>query len=210
MSIDPITTHDASMLDEFSCPEGYLRVGDRFPEFSVKAVKPGKEVLNASAEEAITEISSSDFTGKWLVVFAWPKVFTPVCKTEIIEFSRLNGEFQDRDAQVLGLSVDNEYAQAAWRKYGDFQNRNEDLQDIQFPILSDVGQEISLQCGILDPVAKVSQRATFIVDPDGFIRYVSVTSLNVGRNPKEVLRILDAEQTGGRCPCDWQKGDSTI
>ncbi len=195
MSTDVIQTQTR---DYVKPAKGMIKVGDYFPEFSVKAVK------SSNPEEAFIQINSKDFQDKWLVIFAWPKDFTFVCPTEIAAFSQLNTEFEDRDAQILGLSVDSEFVHLAWRQ------NHKDLGDIQFPMLSDVKREISTQCGILDENEGVAQRATFIVDPNGIVRFVMMTDLNIGRNPKEVLRILDALQTGGRCPCDWQKGDQTL
>ena len=81
---------------------------------------------------------------------------------------------------------------------------------LQFPMLSDVKRELSSALGILDPEAGVSQRATYIVDPQGIIRFVYVTDLNVGRSPEEVLRVLDGLQTDELCPCNWKKGEETL
>ena len=180
--------------------KGMLKVGDRFPEFSATAVVSA----SANPEEAFATITSQDFPDKWLVIFAWPKDFTFVCPTEIAEFSRINGEFEDRDAQVLGFSIDSDWVHLAWRQ------SHKDLKDLKFPILSDISRELTLQCGIMDPKASVAQRALYIVDPEGIIRFCMMTDMNVGRSPKEVLRVLDALQTGGRCPCEWQPGDETI
>ena len=116
----------------------------------------------------------------------------------------MNGEFADRDAQVLGGSTDSQFVHRAWRL-----DHNE-LRDLPFPMLADVKQELSSALGILDRDAGVCQRATFIVDPDGVIRFVSVNDLSVGRNPEEVLRVLDALQTDELCPCNWHKGEETI
>ncbi|MBP7616211.1 MAG: redoxin domain-containing protein, partial [Steroidobacteraceae bacterium] len=86
----------------------------------------------------------------------------------------------------------------------------EELSKLPFPMLADVKRELSTALGILDPAAGVAQRATYIVDPEGVIRFVYVTDLDVGRSPDEVLRVLDALQTDELCPCNWQKGDETL
>ena len=127
-----------------------------------------------------------------------------MCPTEIAAFGKLNREFQDRDAQVLGGSTDSEFVHLAWRK------DHPDLKALPFPMLSDVKRELSEELGILDPNEGVCQRATFIVDPDGIIRFVSVTDLSVGRNVDDVVRVLDALQTDELCPCNWQKGQETL
>jgi peroxiredoxin (alkyl hydroperoxide reductase subunit C) len=139
-----------------------------------------------------------------MVVFFYPKDFTFVCPTEIKGFSDLAGQFKERDAQVLAVSIDSEFVHRAWRQ------NEKDLKDLSIPMLSDSKRELSQALGILDPVEMVSQRATYIVDPQGVIRFVYVTDLSVGRNPKEVLRILDGLQTDELCPCNWERGQETI
>ena len=175
-----------------------LTVGDKFPVFSLTAVTGG------DPRQAFQPATNETYAGKWLVVFAWPKDFTFVCPTEIVGFAALAREFADRDAQLLGLSVDSEYVHAAWRKSRD------DLAKVAFPWLSDVKRELSSALGILDRNAGVALRATFIVDPQGVIRHVSVNDLDVGRNPQETLRLLDALQTDELCPCNWRQGQDTL
>ncbi len=174
-----------------------LTVRDQFPEFSLKAA------VSEDMEKAFETITNDSFPGKWKIVFFWPKDFTFVCPTEIAEFGRLNDEFADRDAQVLGCSVDSEFVHLAWRKDHD------DLRGLPFPMLSDLRRDLSTQLGILDDEG-VAMRATFIVDPHGIIRFASVTDMNVGRNVREVLRVLDALQTDELCPCNWQPGEDTL
>lgn len=175
-----------------------LGVGQAFPDFSVTAV------VSTDKNKAFETISGSSYAGKWKVYFFWPKDFTFVCPTEIAAFGRVNGDFADRDAQVLGGSTDSEFVHLAWR------NNHEDLKDLPFPMLADVKRELSTALGIIDPGAGVCQRATFIVDPQGIIRFVMVTDLSVGRNPHEVLRVLDALQTDELCPCNWKPGEEVI
>lgn len=175
-----------------------LSVRDTFPEFklqSVVSLEKGKE---------FAELSHKTFAGKWLVVFFWPLDFTFVCPTEIAEFGKKNGEFKDRDAQVLGVSTDSHFTHLAWRKDHD------DLRNLPFPMMADLKRDLSSACGILHPDDGVALRATFIVDPQGVIRWVSVNDLKVGRNVDEVLRILDALQTDELCPCNWKDGDATL
>jgi peroxiredoxin (alkyl hydroperoxide reductase subunit C) len=175
-----------------------LTVGDRIPAFDVAGV-----VSNEQAQ-AFTRIQDTSAPGKWKIVFFWPKDFTFVCPTEIAAFGRLNGEFNDRDAVVWGVSTDSEYVHLAWRR------SHPDLKELPFPLLADIKRELSERFGILDPKEGVALRATFIVDPEGVIRFVSVNDLNVGRNPEEVLRVLDALQTDELCPCNWQKGEEFL
>ena len=123
---------------------------------------------------------------------------------QILERSQRNNDFEGRGARVLGVSIDNEYVHLAWRK------SHPDLRDLPFPMLSDLKRELTGALGILHPTEGVAMRATFIVDPEGLIRFVSVNDLNVGRNPQEVLRVLDALQTDELCPCNWQKGEEVL
>ena len=173
-----------------------LGVGDQFPEFNLKSVLPGSGDFQ--------DISHSTYKGKWLVIFFYPKDFTFVCPTELKGFSDMNKDFQERNTQILTASVDSEFVHLAWR------NQSEELKDLAFPMLSDIKRELSAELGILDMKEGVSQRAAFIVDPDRIIRFVYVTDLSVGRSPKEVLRVLDALQTGELCPCSWEKGQKTL
>jgi len=175
-----------------------LTVGDRFPEFALTAVG------NADPKTAFKDVTNASYAGKWLVVFFWPKDFTFVCPTEIIGFGDINGEFADRDAQLLGASTDSDFVHLAWRE------SREDLGKSPFPWLSDIKRELATSLGILDKTAGVALRATFIVDPDGVIRWASVNDLSVGRNPQEVLRVLDALQTDELCPCNRSVGGETI
>jgi len=175
-----------------------LGVGEQFPEFKVTAT------VSLEKDKEFITITNQDFAGKWKVYFFWPKDFTFVCPTEIAAFGKLNKEFVDRDAQVLGGSIDSEFVHHAWRMH------HADLKDLPFPMLADIKRDLCGQLGILDENAGVAQRATFIVDPENIIRFVYVTDLSVGRNPQEVLRVLDALQTDELCPCNWQKGQETL
>ena len=161
-------------------------------------------MVSNDLDTAFKEFSNQSFAGKWQVIFFWPKDFTFVCPTEIAEFGRLNGEFADRDAQVLGVSTDSEFVHLAWRR------DKEELRKLPFPMLADIKRELSHSLGILDDEEGVAQRATFVVDPQGIVRFVYVTDLNVGRNPQEVLRVIDALQTDELCPCNWKQGDQTL
>ncbi|APH53928.1 Peroxiredoxin [Granulibacter bethesdensis] len=179
-----------------------LSVGDKFPSFKLTAVKPGKEGLDL--KDPFFEVTENSAEGKWKVVFFWPKDFTFVCPTEIVAFAKLNSDFADRDAVLYGVSTDNEFVHVNWRLHHD------DLRELQIPMVSDIRRELSEALGILDRAEGVAQRATFIVDPQNIIRFAYVTDLSVGRNPAEVLRVLDALQSDELCPCNWSKGDEFI
>jgi len=175
-----------------------LTVGEKFPALELTAV------VDLDLKKAFQTLTDQSFAGKWKVYFFWPKDFTFVCPTEIAAFGKLNPEFVSRDTQLLGASIDSESVHWAWR------NDQPSLKNLPFPMLSDIKRDLSEHLGILDLKAGVSQRATFIVDPENVIRFVYVTDLSVGRDPQEVLRVLDALQNGGLTSCGWHKGEETI
>ncbi|HJR57532.1 MAG TPA: peroxiredoxin [Rhizomicrobium sp.] len=175
-----------------------LTVGDKFPDFSVTGV------VSSDAKTAFQPFTQASDKGLWKIVFFWPKDFTFVCPTEIAGFGKVTGDFKDRDAVVYGVSVDSEFVHLAWRQ------NHADLKNLPFAMLADTNHRLSTALGILDEEAGVAKRATFIVDPDGIIRFAYVTDMSVGRNPQEVLRVLDALQTDELCPCNWQKGEEVI
>lgn len=175
-----------------------LTVGDKLPEFELTAV------VSLEKGHEFSPVTSKSYPGKWLVLFLWPMDFTFVCPTEIAEFGKKNQDFLDRDVQLLGASTDTHFVHLAWRR------EHPDLKDLPYPMLADTKRELSTALGILHKQDGVPLRATFVVDPEGIIRHVSVNDLSVGRNVEEVLRIVDALQTDELCPCNWKKGDPTL
>ena len=180
-----------------------IGIGEKFPDFKVKAYMPNESNIS-SVDDLFLDIDNRSYAGKWLVFFFYPKDFTFVCPTEISGFNDLSKNFEDRDAQLIGGSIDSEFVHRAWCQH------QKELKTLSFPLISDVKRELSSHLGILSKEEGVTHRATFIVDPDGVVRHVSINDLNVGRNPKEVLRILDALQTDELCPCNWSQGEKTI
>jgi len=175
-----------------------LGLGERFPEFSMQAsvsAEPGSE---------FRIVDSHSLEGKWAAIFFWPLDFTFVCPTELVEFDRALPQFRALDARVFGVSGDSHYAHLAWRK------ENPALRNLGFPMLADYRKELAEELGILDPVEKVPLRATYLVDPERTIRWVCVNDLSVGRSTAEVLRVLEALQTGELCPANWNVGQATI
>jgi lipoyl-dependent peroxiredoxin subunit C len=177
-----------------------LGVGAKFPSYSLTAAVG----IAPDPKTAFKTMTDLDYSGKWKVYFFWPNDFTLLCPTEIVGFSKLNDQFQERDAQILGGSIDSEWVHHAWR------NTNPDLKDVPFPMIADIKRELCGQLGILDPISGVAQRATFIVDPEGVIQFLYITAGAVGRSPEEVLRVLDALQSHELCPCNWHKGEPTL
>src|ERR1043166_9840838 len=139
-----------------------LTVGDKFPDFSVQGV------VSTNPANAFQPFTQESDKGKWKLVFFWPKDFTFVCPTEIAGFGKLNGDFNDRDTVIYGVSTDSEFVHLAWRQ------NHADLKDLPFPMLADIKRELSQALGVLDRAEGVCLRATFIVDPAGIIPFVSV------------------------------------
>jgi peroxiredoxin (alkyl hydroperoxide reductase subunit C) len=188
-------------------------IGDKLNQFLVVGVKPARLDYAEDAFETLTEKS---FPGKWKVIVFYPKDFTFVCPTEIVAYDKLSKDFHDRDAVLMTGSTDNEFCKIAWR------NAHEDLaktnswsfaDQIRGWQWNDDTEEstagLAEQLGILTPQG-VALRATFIVDPENIIQHVTVNNLDVGRNPEETLRILDALQTGELCACNRTIGGETL
>ena len=182
-------------------------VGDKLEKFVVTGVRPGQP------EDAFFDITDESFSGKWKVIVYYPKDFTFVCPTEIVAYDKLTQDFADRDAVLLTGSTDNEFCKVAWQKsHGDLikitHNQFADTQRWNL----ETGENLSLieQLGVFYAPAGAALRATFIVDPANVIQHVTVNNLNVGRNPEETLRVLDALQTGELCACNRTVGGETL
>jgi peroxiredoxin (alkyl hydroperoxide reductase subunit C) len=172
-----------------------IAVGQKCPDFDLSALV---------GEDVNGRVSLTDYQGKWLCVYFYPLDFTFVCPTEIKAFSDAVPDFQDRQCEVLGGSCDSVYSHLGWV------HAKKELKNLKHPLLADYTKSFSRALGILDEEKGVSQRATFLIDPEGIVRFVYVTDLSVGRNPEEVVRVLDALQTDELCPCNWKKGEETI
>lgn len=179
-------------------------IGDKLETFKVIGVKPGFNNHEENGVSAFEDITESSFPGKWKVIYFYPKDFTFVCPTEITGFNALVQEFNQREAVLMGGSVDNEFCKLAWRR------ENSELDKLAHYSFADSTGSLIDQLGIRDKTAGVALRATFIVDPDNIIQHVSVNNLNVGRNPEEVLRILDGLQTDELCACNRNTGGATL
>ncbi|WP_440958500.1 peroxiredoxin [Oceanicaulis sp. LC35] len=180
-----------------------LGIGDKLPEFEVVGVKPKFNQHEENGESAFEPVTHESFAGKWKVIVFYPKDFTFVCPTEIVAFANLEDEFSDRDAVVMTGSVDNEFCKLAWRR------EHPDLKSLNQWQFADTTGSLVDGLGVRSPEG-VAYRYTYIVDPDGVIQHVYATNLNVGRNPEDTLRVLDALQTDELCPCNRQAGGDTL
>lgn len=171
-----------------------LRIGDPAPEFRARTT---------CGERAL-----ADFRGSWLLLFAHPADFTPVCTSEFISFARAEEKFEAIGCKLLGVSIDSLYSHLAWLR---------DIHErfgvkVQFPIIEDPSMAIATAFGMLDPLAPDAGaiRASYVIDPQGVIRAMSWYPLNVGRSVEEHLRLVRALQTaeahGMSTPEGWQEG----
>ncbi len=160
------------------------------------------------------EITLSQFTkaGKWVLLFSHPADFTPVCTTEFIEFSRLAPEFEKRNIQLVGLSVDSIYSHLGWE-----QNIEKNFgQKIPFPVIADRNMAVALLYGLIHPGASdtATVRAVFVIDPKGMVRALIYYPLQTGRNSEEILRLIDALQAVDKnaiaTPVNWRPGEEVI
>ncbi|MEK7094886.1 MAG: peroxiredoxin [Patescibacteria group bacterium] len=168
------------------------KVGEPAPSFTMDGVLGNGE---------FTKISLSDFKGKWTVLFFYPLDFTFICPTEIVGFSKRYAEFEALNAVVFGVSTDSKHSHKAWLK---------DLGELKTPLLSDMTHSVSESYGVLIDDEGIALRGTFIIDPDGILKYASVNDNSVGRSIDETLRVLKALQTGELCPLDWHSGEKTL
>ena len=171
------------------------------PDFSAAAVVNGNIVQNYKL---------SDSRGKYVVLFFYPLDFTFVCPTEIIAFSDRVADFEQRNCQVIGASVDSQFSHLAWietpRKQGG-------LGGLKYPLVADLTKKISADYGVLLD-GGISLRGLFVIDQKGIIRAITIHDLPLGRSVDEALRVLDAlqhfEKHGEVCPANWKPGEATI
>jgi peroxiredoxin 2/4 len=173
--------------------QAHIRVGQSVPQVAGEALFPDGEMKPCSL---------TDYQGKWLVLFFYPLDFTFVCPTEIQGFSQQLGQFHEANTEVLSVSTDSAFTHKAWVEHG--------LGPVKFPMLADTNHEISRSFGVLIPEKGIALRGTFIIDPEGILRSMTVNDLPVGRSIEETLRTLQALQTGGLTACGWNPGDKTL
>ena len=166
-------------------------VGKLAPDFKLQGVM----------HEKFEDYKLSDYRGKWVILFFYPLDFTFICPTEITGFTKHEAEFTKLNATVLGVSTDSVHSHKAWLK---------DLGPLKYPLLSDMSHKVSAEYGTLVEEEGTALRGTFIIDPDGFVRYALYHDNGVGRSVKETIRVLEAFQTGELCPMDWTPGEKTL
>jgi len=187
------------------------------PDFKATAVM---------ADNSFKDVSLSDYKGKKVVLFFYPLDFTFVCPTEIIAFDHRLAEFEKRDVQVLGCSIDSEFSHLAW-KTTDVNKGG--IGNVRYPLIADKDKSISRKYDVLIGAmpayveteegeeettigGDVALRGSFLIDEEGIVRHAVINDLPLGRNIDEMLRMIDAlsfnQKHGEVCPAGWKDGDS--
>lgn len=174
------------------------RINDPAPDFSAATTQGPKKLV--------------DYKGRWLVLFSHPSDFTPVCTTEFIGFAQRYEEFQKRNVDILGVSIDSIFSHLAW-----VQNIKEKMGvTIPFPIIADLDMKVASAYGMIHPGASdtATVRSVFVIDDKQNIRALIYYPMSAGRNLDEIIRLIDALQTGDKhgvaCPVGWQPGDPVV
>jgi len=177
-------------------------IGKKAPTFTAPAVMPNNTIQDFSLE---------DTKGKYTVLFFYPLDFTFVCPTEILEFNNKLGQFKERGAEVVGVSVDSQYSHLAWKNTP---VKKGGIGDVQYPLVADLTKQIASDYGVLVEDGGVALRGTFLIDKEGVVQHAVVNNLGLGRNIDEALRMVDAlahhEKYGEVCPAGWNRGDDAM
>ena len=178
-------------------------VGKKAPDFSVKAVVNGNEIVE--------NFTLSSFKGKYVLLFFYPLDFTFVCPTELHAFQEKLSEFNAKNVQVIGASVDSWYSHLAWLSTPADKGG---IQGVTYPIISDFNKTVSQDYDVLVEGMGAAYRGLFLIDKEGIVRHQVVNDLPLGRSVDEALRIIDAlqyyEANGEVCPANWQKGKKAL
>jgi len=169
-----------------------IKLGEKVPDFTADAYQEGQ----------FKKVKLNDYKGKWVVLFFYPLDFTFVCPTEINGFASKEAEFKKLNAVVLGASTDSNFSHKNWFE--------RDLPNVKFPVIADTTHNLSKLFGVLKEDQGIAYRGTFIIDPEGVLRYQVVSDLSVGRSVDETVRVLHAFQSGELCPLEWKPGQKTL
>jgi alkyl hydroperoxide reductase subunit AhpC len=170
-----------------------LNIDTKAPDFSgMKSYQQGE----------FKDISLSDYAGKWLVLFFYPRDFTFVCPTELRGFAKYAEDFKALDCEIIAASTDSQWSHKNWFESG--------LPEVKYPVIADTTQALAKAYGVLNETDGSANRGLFIINPENLIKYIVVSSDSVGRSVSETLRVLRAIQSGKLCPLDWMEGDSTL
>ena len=167
-----------------------------------KAAPNFENVLSYCKGKEFCKINLSDYKKKWLVFFFYPRDFTFICPTELKGFAQNEEAFAKLNAKILAASTDSEWSHKNWFE--------RDLAQVAYPVLADTTQKIARDYDVLNEDDGSAERGTFIIDPEGILQYALISAGSVGRSVKETLRVLEALQTGERCPVEWEPGTGTL
>jgi peroxiredoxin 2/4 len=171
------------------------------PDFAAQAVM---------GDNTFAELKLSDYRGKYVVLFFYPLDFTFVCPSEIVAFDKVLGQFKEKNAEVIGVSVDSHYTHLAWKNTP---LENGGIGHVKYPLVADLDKNVSRAYGVLSGES-VALRGLFLIDKEGIVRHELVNDLGLGRNVDEALRMLDAlqftEKHGEVCPANWKEGDEAM
>jgi alkyl hydroperoxide reductase subunit AhpC len=169
---------------------------------NINSQAPDFTKLKSYHQGEFKDLSLSDYSGKWLVLFFYPRDFTFVCPTELRGFAKHETEFKNLNCEIIAASTDSEWSHKNW-----FES---DLPEVKYPVLADTTQALAKAYGVLNETDGSADRGLFIISPEGLIKYIVVSSGSVGRSVTETLRVLQALQSGDLCPLEWHEGDQTL
>ena len=171
------------------------------PDFTAQAVMP---------DGSFKELKLSDYKGKYVVLFFYPLDFTFVCPTEIVQFSDQVADFESRNAQVIGVSIDSHFSHLAWRNT---ERKKGGIGQIDYPLVADLDKNISRAYDVLMD-GGIALRGLFLIDKEGIVQHQLINNLPLGRNIDEAVRMVDSlqhfENNGEVCPANWQKGKDSM
>ncbi|MFH1755601.1 MAG: peroxiredoxin [Candidatus Latescibacterota bacterium] len=171
------------------------------PEFTAQAVMP---------DNSFADLTLSSYRGKYVILFFYPLDFTFVCPSEIIAFDKALARFKEKNAEVIGVSIDSHFTHLAWKNTPIDQGG---IGQVQYPLVADLKKNVSRDYGVLVDDS-VALRGLFLIDRDGIVRHAVVNDLSLGRNVEEALRMLDAlqftEKHGEVCPANWKEGEEAM
>ena len=171
-----------------------ILINNKAPEFSnIPAYQKGKEN---------PKVSLSDYKGKWVAFFFYPRDFTFICPTELKGFNNAIETFRKMNCEILAASTDSTWCHKAWFE--------RDLPNVEYPVLADTNLKISRDYQVLDEESGEAQRDLFLIDPEGVVKYLLVSAGSVGRSVSETIRVLEALQSGELCPMEWHPGEQTL
>lgn len=171
-----------------------ILINNKAPDFSnVAAYQKGKKDA---------AISLSDYKGKWVAFFFYPRDFTFICPTELKGFNNAIETFRKMNCEILAASTDSTWCHKAWFE--------RDLPDVSYPVLADTNLNIAREYQVLDEASGEAQRGLFLIDPEGVVKYLLVSAGSVGRSVSETIRVLEALQSGELCPMEWKPGEATL